>query len=106
MVLSTALSMAGLGYAAIFLVDYPQNISRFMTQLITKSLCVLGLGSLICLAAFVALGAVYRKRLDQQRDECRQLAGKLFETRLGNPHIVALPAVIKDSRTVPPAVGS
>lgn len=102
MVFLTALAISGLGYSAVFWVDYPQNISRFMTQVVSRAFCILGLGSFICLAAFVALSAVYRKRLDHRREECRRLAAKLLETRLGDPHLAPLPAVIKDSRTVPP----
>jgi hypothetical protein len=45
----------------------------------------LGVGSLISLVAFVILGMVYRCRLDQRREECRQLVATFLESRLGNP---------------------
>jgi formate hydrogenlyase subunit 3/multisubunit Na+/H+ antiporter MnhD subunit len=82
MVLFAALAMAGLCYAAVFLADYPLNLSQFIAQLIIKILCALGVGSLICLVAFLGLGAIYRKELDQRREECRRLAIKLIESRL------------------------
>jgi len=81
MALLTALSMAGLCYSAIFLTDHPQDMSPF----IRKVFCALGLGSLICLVSFVGLGVANRKELDQRREECRRLAAKLLETRLGKP---------------------
>jgi|SRR5436190_12053374 len=80
-----ALAMAGLCYSAIFLMEHPQNVSQFFTQFISKVLCALGLGSLICLVSFVVLGVVYRKELDQRREECRRRAAKLLESRLGKP---------------------
>jgi len=85
MVLLTALSLAGLCYAAIFLIDHPQDISLFISPFICKVFCALGLGSLICLASFAGLGVAYRKELDQRREECRRLAAKLLESRLGKP---------------------
>jgi hypothetical protein len=33
----------------------------------------------------MGLGMVYRKKLDQRREECRQLVGRLLESRLGKP---------------------
>jgi hypothetical protein len=85
MVVLTALSMVGLGYAAIFLVDHPQDMSQFVKQFVSKVCCALGLGSLICLVSFTGLGVVYRKELDQRREDCRRLAAKLLESRLGKP---------------------
>jgi len=86
MVLFAALAMAGLCYVAVFVVDYPLNLPQLTAQLLTKILCALGLGSLICLLAFMGLGVVYRKELDQRREQCRQLATKLMESRLGKSH--------------------
>ena len=86
MVLFAALAMAGLCYAVVLLEDYPLNLSQFTAQSIIKVLCALGVGSLICLVAFLGLGAIYRKELDQRREECRRLATKLIETRLSKPN--------------------
>jgi hypothetical protein len=85
MALFAALAMAGLCYCVVFLLDYPQNFSQLLTHSITKVFCVLGLGSLISLMAFVGVGAVHRSKLDQRREECRRLATKLMESRLGKP---------------------
>ena len=85
MLLLTGLSLAGLCYSAIFLIDHPQDISLLITPFICKVFCALGLGSLICVVSFVGLGVAYRKELDQRREECRRLAAKLLETRLGKP---------------------
>jgi formate hydrogenlyase subunit 3/multisubunit Na+/H+ antiporter MnhD subunit len=85
MVLLAALAIAGLNYTAVFLEEFPQRMSIFATQFIVQFFCVLSLGSLICILAFVGLGMVYRKTLDQRREECRRLATKLLESRLGKP---------------------
>src|ERR1017187_5559189 len=73
------LAMVGLGYAAVFLNNFPYNTSKHIINII----CALGVGSLISLLAFVGLGMVYRKKLDQRREECRQLVTRLLESRLG-----------------------
>jgi hypothetical protein len=96
MVLLAALATAGLGYCTILGPDYPQNISRFMAQFVTKVFCALGLGSLICLVSFVGLGVAYRKELDQRREECRRLATKLLESHLGKPRSMPLPGVVTE----------
>jgi len=95
MALSMALATAGLCYLAIFQPDYPQNVS-----LISKVFCALGLGSLICLAAFVGLGTVYRKKLDQRREECRRLATKLLESRLGKPRTRHSPEAVQGRKNL------
>ena len=83
MVLLAALAMAGLGYAAVFTADYTLDLLQFTADWITNALCALGAGSLICLLAFTGLGAVYRRELDRRREECRRLATRLMESRLG-----------------------
>jgi hypothetical protein len=80
-----ALAMAGLCYAAVFLADYPLNGSQFGQKLIIKILCALGVGSSICVVFFLGLGVSKRNKLDQAREECRRLAIKLMEARLGKP---------------------
>jgi hypothetical protein len=88
MALLSALAMAGLGYAAVFMVDYPLNVSQLTTRLLIKGLCALGGGSVICLLVFLGLGAVFRKELDQRREDCRRLALKVLESRLGLPRVL------------------
>jgi hypothetical protein len=104
MALFAALAMAGLCYAAVFVPGHPLNLSEYTGLLIIKLFCALGIGSLICLLAFLGLGVVYRKELDQRREECRQLATKLLESRLGKSHTRPLPGMVKDRENI--ATGS
>jgi len=96
MALLTALAMAGLCYAAVFLADFPQNKS----YLTIKVLGALGLASLISLLAFVGFWFVHRQELDQRREECRRLAMKLFESRLGQGHAKPLLGVVNARENV------
>ena len=80
MMLFTALAVAGICYAAVFLF-HPMNFAQFMMQLTIKILCAVGLGSLICVLAFHAMCVSYRKELAGTRDECRRLAIKIMEER-------------------------
>jgi uncharacterized membrane protein YjfL (UPF0719 family) len=81
MAILTALALAILGYPVILVESFPDNVSQFTLNLV----CVLGMASLICLLVFVSLGMVYRRKLDQRREECRQLVAKLLASRLGKP---------------------
>ena len=81
MAMLIALVVAGLGYEVILVDNFPYNLP----QLIINLVCALGIGSLISLLAFMGLGMVYRMKLDQQREECRQLVARLLESRLGKP---------------------
>ena len=94
MVLLTALAIAGLCYSTVFLADDFQRMSGFMTKLITKVFCALALGSLVCMVAFTGLGVVYRKELDQWREECRKRAAKLLESHLGKPRTTTRPTAV------------
>jgi hypothetical protein len=78
-----ALALAGLGYSAIMLPDYPVNMPRFHSQHIVMLTCALGLASLTSLLAFAVVGAVCRKESNRRREVCRRFAARLFETRLG-----------------------
>jgi hypothetical protein len=75
-----ALVLACLGYATIFVNNFPDEAPQFLVNLI----CALGLGSLISLLAFVGLDVVYRMKLNQRREECRQRVASLLKSRLGN----------------------
>jgi hypothetical protein len=81
MAILTALVVAGLGYGTVLVDNFPYNAPQFVLNLIYA----LGLGSLISLLAFVGLGTVYRWKLDQRREECRQKVARLLESRLGKP---------------------
>ena len=96
MALLAAVAMAGLGYAAVFMAEYPLNISQLTTRLVIKALCVLGASSLFCLFGFLILGVIFRKELDQRREDCRRLALKVLESRLGQPCATPSSACIKE----------
>jgi hypothetical protein len=82
--------LAGLGYGTVLVANFPHNAPQFVVNLIYA----LGLGSLISLLAFAGLGLVYRWKLDQRREECRQRVARLLESRLGKP----LAAPLHDNR--------
>jgi hypothetical protein len=96
MAVSSALAAAGICYCAVFLVDFPQNMTLFGTRFMVKAFFALGLGSVISLLAFVVLAMIYRKQLDQRRDECRRLVAQLLEARLGKPRTAPLSGVVKE----------
>jgi hypothetical protein len=100
MAVSSALATAGVCYCAIFLVDFPQNMTLFGTRFMVKAFFALGLGSLISLLAFVILAMIYRKELDQRREECRRLVARLLESRLGKPCTTPLPGVVKEQEII------
>src|SRR5260370_8766191 len=76
MALLTALAMAGLCYAAVFLADFPQNKS----YLTIKVLGPLGLAPLISLLAFVGFWAVHRRELGHRPEDCRRWPQTLFQS--------------------------
>ena len=86
MAILTALVVAGLGYPAILVENFPYSAPQFIVNLV----CALGLASPICLLVFMGLGMVYRRKLDQRREESRPLVAKLLASRLGKP--VATPS--------------
>ena len=81
MALLTLLAVAGLGYEDVLMVNFPYDTP---TSAIS-TICALGVGSLISFLAFAGLGMIYTRKLDQRREECRQLVTRLLESRLGKP---------------------
>jgi type VI protein secretion system component VasF len=81
MAILTALVVAGLGYGTVLVANFPYNAPQAIVNLIYA----LGLGALISLVVFAGLGLVYRWKLDQRREECRQQVARLLESRLGKP---------------------
>jgi len=81
MAILIALIVIGLGYGTVLVDNFPYNAPQFVVNLIFA----VGLGALISLLAFAGLGMVYRKKLDQHREECRQRVARLLESRLGKP---------------------
>jgi len=102
MALLIALALAGVCYAVIFLEPPPQSMTQLITPLIVRVFCVLGGASLICMLAFGGLGLVYRKELTRRREECRRLATRLLESRVGKPGTLPLPAVSVPASKTPP----
>jgi hypothetical protein len=100
MALLAGLAMAGLCYVAVLLPDSSLNMSQFATQFIIKIFCALGVGSLLCLVAFLGFGVVRRKESDSRRAECRRLATKLMESRLGLSGAMTLPALLKAQKII------
>lgn len=91
MALLAFMAMAGLCYRLVFMETF-LNFPYFASDSVIKPLCVLGLGSVICLVAFLALGIRYRKELNRRREECRQLAARILESHLGKPRRGVAPA--------------
>ena len=83
MLVVTGFAIAGIGYSAILLEDFPQN----KAQLILRVFCALGLASLVSLLTFVAFWRVARGSLNAQRDRCRRLVTRIVESRLGKPAV-------------------
>lgn len=81
MAVLTALAATILGYVMLLGANIPQDTS----QLIVNGISALGLASVISLVAFAGLTVVFRMKLDQHREEGRQLVAKLLAFRLGKP---------------------
>jgi hypothetical protein len=84
-------ALVGLGfvYMAFLIEDLPNHISQFAAEFISKTVCALGIGSLVSLLAFGWLGFRNRRELNLRREECRQLVTTLLERRVGKlpaPH--------------------
>jgi hypothetical protein len=82
------LAIGGLAYGVILHENFPFNGA----ELVCTVLCELGLASLLCLAGFVVLLTVYRKKMNRLRKECRQLIIRLLESHWGKPHIATSPS--------------
>jgi hypothetical protein len=84
--LVAGLAVSGLCYSALFLPDFPQNKS----QVVVKLFCALGLGSLICLVAFLGAWLSYRRQLNRRREDARKFVVALLDARFGRTE----PAII------------
>ena len=92
MAMLAVLALAALGYGTILVANFPYNAPQSIVSLIYA----LGLGSLVSLLVFAGLGMAYRVKLDQRRDECRQIVMKLLESRLGNTVIAPAEVIHAD----------
>jgi len=86
MTILAALCVFGYGYGMILVDNFPDNLPQFINKIVS----VLALSWLISLLAFLGLGMVYRWKLDQHRDECRQIVTRLLASRLGQPGMASL----------------
>jgi hypothetical protein len=91
-----ALGAAGLAYGAVLQDNFPYGKS----QLVIKLLCELELAALISLAVFAGLLMAYRKELNRLREQCRRLAAKLLESRLGKPRAAPLTGAVKEQELI------
>jgi hypothetical protein len=98
--LVAVLAAAGLGYGVVLMDDFPSHLSAFASQFVIKGFCTLGIGSLICLVAFTGIGFVYRRELNQRREECRGLVTKLLESHLGGPQLKLRNGELKDQEAI------
>lgn len=96
MALLTALGVAGLCYAGVFLEDLPEK----GWPLLINMACALGLASLISFVAFAGYWLAYRRELNRRREECRQVIMNLLECRLGKRHALSLPGPTKDGEII------
>jgi hypothetical protein len=76
-----ALVVVGLGHGTVLMESFPCNEPQFIVNLVYA----VGLGAVISLVVFAGPGMVYRRKLDQWREKCRQMAARLLESRLGKP---------------------
>lgn len=75
--LVTLLALAGLGYSAVLLPEFFSNSRSFLVQFFSA----LGLGSILCLFAFLTLWCWYRAIVNKLHDECRSLISSLLRSR-------------------------
>jgi hypothetical protein len=74
--LFAGLGLAGIAYVAALEPSVSEDDFHFMI----KVLCVIELASLISLSAFIAYLLSCRTKLNEAREECRQVAMKLLES--------------------------
>ena len=91
MVFLIVLALAGLGYSAVFLEDFPGSKSHFVIKLSS----VLGLGSMISLLGYLGFWMFYHNELDRRHEECRRLVAELLESRLGKPRTLGLSKILE-----------
>src|SRR5262245_46465835 len=73
---------AGLGIAGItYVVALQPSVLDDNSLFMIKVLCVIELASLISLSVFIGYLLVYRTKLNEAREECRQIVMKLLEGR-------------------------
>jgi hypothetical protein len=103
MALLGGLGLAGLAYGTLFAESFSYGDSR----LFFKTVCVLGLASLISLAMLACFLIGCRQKLNGLREECRRLVRKLLESRFSNPQPLTISRVVlRDPGGFEPASGN
>jgi hypothetical protein len=97
LLVAALLAFSGLCYSMLFMPEHPGTVSPITRQVITNTLFVIGLGSLICMLGFRILVFIYRRELAKRREQCRQMALKLLESKLGKPPGNSSPATRQPS---------
>ena len=92
MALFTMLAIAGVAYGTLLQENFPYNGS----ELVFTVVAVLGLASLICLAAFAGLLVGYPKKLKGLLD-ASQLVKRRQDSHLGKPDVTTLPGSYRGS---------
>jgi len=82
--------MAGIGYSAVLLPQFFDNSTHVVVQFFSA----LGLGSLMCLAAFFGLWVWYRRAMNRVHEECRLRVGTMLESRLKTTVTAFCPVVV------------
>jgi hypothetical protein len=75
------ISVSGLAYSAVFIEDFFQNSSHLPIKIFTA----LGLGSILCLGAYMGCWLWYRAIVNRVYEEGRQFLIGLTETRCSHP---------------------
>jgi len=85
LLITALLALSGLCYSMLFMPEHPGTVSPMTRQAINNALSVIGLASLICMLVFRVMVSMYRHELAKRREQCRKMALKLLESRLGTP---------------------
>lgn len=101
MALLLALSATALGYGAALGDNFPYNTP----QLVTNTICALGVGSLISLLVFAVFGITCRKKLDRRREECRLLVAGRLESRRRQLVVAPSSEVANETGSIVPQAG-
>lgn len=84
------LGVAGLGYSAVLLPQFFDNSTHVVVQFFSA----LGLGSLMCLGAFLGLWFWYRNAVNRIHDECRRMITAMVEARSRTSSTTFYPVVV------------
>jgi hypothetical protein len=76
------LSLAGLGYSAVFHPNFFAHTTPFLVRLFSA----LGLGSLVCLVVFLGYWLWHRNMLNDLNEECRRVVLANLHSHSQSPH--------------------